>query len=99
MNVTLINPYTPPEETYSGFSDVGSVQPPLGLCYIAAFLEQSGIKVRVIDAQVLKLSANDVSNKAKRFKSDIVGIYSMTTGFHQAKACAEKIKDESDIPI
>lgn len=50
--------------------------PPLGLCYIAAVLEQNKIPVKILEANALNLTVEDVVREAKDY--DIVGVSFMT---------------------
>lgn len=70
MKILLINPPI--------FNDLGRVladTPPLGLLYIAAFMEKNGYgDIKVIDADAAKLSWADLENLLLEGKPDIVGI-------------------------
>lgn len=55
MNVVLINP----RPTGRGMNEA-TIEPPVGLGYIAAMLEQEGYRCSIIDAQVLRLTDEEV---------------------------------------
>jgi len=90
MRILLIYP---PITTY-GPAAVGP-HPPLGLAYIAAFLEQNNYEVRILDALALGgdnvqtngnynrfgLSEVNITNYVRDFAPDIVGISVMFTAF------------------
>ncbi|MBW2975693.1 cobalamin-dependent protein, partial [Candidatus Woesearchaeota archaeon] len=50
--------------------------PPLGLAYIASFLESTGVKCRIIDANLLRLSHKDILKSVESFDPSIIGITS-----------------------
>jgi len=53
---------------------VEGISPPLGLAYIAAFLEQEGHSVKILDCIALGLSASDAEKEIAQIKPDIVGV-------------------------
>lgn len=67
--IVLINPFP----TGQGLNDA-TIEPPLGLCYIAAVLEKNHYVCRIIDANVEKLSNRDIIGRIKESPS-IIGIY------------------------
>ncbi|MGZ8873882.1 MAG: cobalamin-dependent protein [Halobacteriota archaeon] len=70
--VLLIYPYFKPKRSRSIFRF-----PPLGICYVAASLQEAGYDVEVLDCTFMK---RDVAlAKAARAQADVVGIYSMMT--------------------
>lgn len=101
MQLTLINPPITPQERYgSSIGASGGRHAPLGICYLAAFLEKNGIDVEIIDAEAEGLEYSNIISRIKKFKSDVVGITSTTVAFHRALELANKIKEyNSDIPI
>ncbi|MFC1668660.1 B12-binding domain-containing radical SAM protein, partial [Chlamydiota bacterium] len=82
MKVLLINP--PSENEIIGnnpqiIEEERGFNPPLGLLYIAAYLEKwSDHEVVVIDAQVENLSYENLAFKVKEINPDVVGITAMT---------------------
>jgi hypothetical protein len=60
-SVVLINPPFSLRERYGeDMKKFGAVSEPLGIAYIAAYLESQGITVQIIDAQAKNLSVDDV---------------------------------------
>ncbi|MFZ5559792.1 MAG: B12-binding domain-containing radical SAM protein [Patescibacteria group bacterium] len=55
-----------------------NIMPPLGVLYLAAFLEQNGIEVEIIDAFIEKYSWNQLKKAFLDKKPDVVGV-SFTT--------------------
>ena len=52
----------------------GSTVPPLGLLSIGAVLEQDGVPVEIVPADVLKMSWADIAGKIRADKPDIIGV-------------------------
>ena len=62
---------------------------PLGIAYIAAYLESQGITVQIIDAQAENLSVDDVVGKILQHKDALIGISVLTPVFVAAqKLCS-----------
>lgn len=57
---------------------LGLKSPPLGLLYIAAVLEREGHEVKVIDADLLELTAEQTIDEAYRLNPEIVGVSATT---------------------
>lgn len=53
--------------------------PPIGLAYIASYLEQNGHEVQLIDAIVDNLGTQDMQNRLEKFSPELVGITAMTS--------------------
>lgn len=82
MKIVLINPPAFNEITtqVSRFiSEKSSLQPPLGLMYIAAVAIKGGLSdVSIIDCQAEKLSYNELESRIAQEKPDLVGMTAMT---------------------
>lgn len=64
------------------------ILPPLGISYIGASLEKEGHEVRIIDAQALGLTRENLYYELKSFKPSLVGVTTMTPNLHGAlEAC------------
>lgn len=101
MKIILINPPVTTVERYGrDIGDIAGHQAPLGLCYLAGFLEKHGFEVNLIDAQAEGLPNYEVIKKISSFKPDAVGLTSTTVAFHRAKSLATDIKlSKPEIPI
>jgi len=72
--ILLINP---PQRTESGqFLDLKV--PPIGLLYIAAYLEKEGAHIEILDADLLNMSTKQVAEEASSRSPDIVGVTATT---------------------
>ena len=64
--------------------------PPIGLAYIAAFLQKHDHRVTIIDAEVEQLSSEQIVQQAR--KADLVGITTTAPTYHSALEIARLIK-------
>lgn len=81
----LVNPFYPVSETPS---------PPLGLAFLAAALENSGIQVKLLDFVVYPYSKHFLETELNNFRPDFVGLTSVTMTFYSA---VDVIKDVKSI--
>ena len=94
MNVLLVNP--PWAEVYGKYQSaakLGNAYPPLNLCYLAAVLEAAGHRVQIIDAEMESQGFEEISDAAKAFGPDLVGMTSTSAVFHIAASLARKLKE------
>ncbi|MFA6455132.1 MAG: radical SAM protein [Patescibacteria group bacterium] len=84
MKILLVNPFSGTENPLL----------PLGLAYIAAFLEKNGLAVDVFDADALKMSEEEMEKYflALPEKPDIVGITMMTAGFYAGRQTIQVVR-------
>jgi len=82
--ILLINPK---------FENANSFWIPLGLAYIASYLEKNSFAVKIIDANVLQINNEKVADLIKG-KPDIVGISAMTSVIYSAWEIAKSIKQK-----
>jgi radical SAM superfamily enzyme YgiQ (UPF0313 family) len=73
------------------------VEPPLGLAYVASYLEKycDDAKVKILDAAALEMGINEVSAFIKREKPDIVGATAVTLTASFVKKLFKGIKEWS----
>lgn len=89
MKVTFINP----PQTASKYKFMGVMAPPLGMSYIAAVLEENGYDVSIIDATALDYDFNQLADKVKEEKPDIVSISALTPTIGRALESAQVVKE------
>jgi len=77
MSVLLINP--PYTEKVYGTKQAPSVQPPIGLGYLAAILEKKGIEVKILDANAEFLKPEEAVEKILSSSAKYIGFTSVTT--------------------
>lgn len=96
----LVNPPILRSERYSSklLGAAGSSLVPLGILYIAAFLEEKGYKVIFIDAEQQLLTPNETISKIKKYINEkeisYIGLSATTVCFNNALSLAQKIKKE-----
>lgn len=99
MKVTLINPRWRTRKLY-GFKFLGhGIFMPIGLAYIAGYLDSKGIDVQLIDAEAEKLNNSEVVQKVKKFKADIIGVTCTSPTFPYALSLSTLLKRHLDVPI
>ncbi|MCL5985057.1 MAG: cobalamin-dependent protein [Actinobacteria bacterium] len=70
MEIVLINPYP---EGASGINEA-TIEPPLGLAYLAAVLEKDGHTCQIIDANILRMKNTEVLKNISYTNPDCFGI-------------------------
>ena len=97
MKVTLINSSTFSENLRW---DSSATYPPLGLCYVAAVLENNGHSVNIIDAEKNQQSESEFLKNLRKQKPDIIGITSHTPKYNQTMKTIDLVKKQyPDIEI
>lgn len=86
--ILLINP----PFDYGKFETASSRCPPLGLAYVAAYLEKFGHKVKILDAFVLALTYEQIQKEIEDTKPEIVGITGATTCYSMMMDIAKLVK-------
>ena len=79
-----------PNYYYQRKSGAWGINPPIGLAYVAAVLEQNNIGVQILDANALNLSPQQVVDHIKKINPTIIGL-SILTPAHQY--CVDVIKN------
>ncbi len=59
--------------------------PPIGLGYLASFLEKHNHKVIIIDCKVRNLSNEEVFDLIKKYKPDLVGLTALTAYYEDVR--------------
>jgi len=57
---------------------------PLGLSYIASYLESVGHKIKILDLMLSSTKSIDISKEIKQFDPDVIGVTSMTPSIYSA---------------
>lgn len=101
MRVLLVNPPITHMVKFgiSSFMDnilKDNPMPPLGLMYLASYIESKGHEVKILD-MVLELI--DLRTKIKEYKPDLIGITCTTLTFYDALHVAKFIKHIDGTPI
>lgn len=69
MRVLLVDP---PKPRWWLLAD--TVLPPVGLAYLAGYLRERGVEVRVLDCTALGLDWEDLEREIERYAPDVVGV-------------------------
>lgn len=94
-DLLLINPPITLEERYGAFASVGSQAPPLGLCYLAAAVRQSGRSVQIIDAPAFDMDLQTTIQEIKKIETGIIGITATTASIIRAAELADALRKNS----
>jgi len=71
---------------------------PMGLMYLASYLQANGYEVQIVDVFNDKIW-NNLPNIIRKSGADIIGITSMTTGINEALETAQICRKELNVPI
>lgn len=94
-SITLINP----NHRFKSDPTTKMVLPPLGIAYLAAYLEKTGVEVSILDANVENLTPVQAAIRALAQKPKLVGISAVTNTIKEAWEIAQQIKKKRDVPI
>lgn len=73
--------------------------PPIILAYVSAILEQAGHEVRLIDANVLKLSKEETLRQTLDFRPDLLGFRMDTYNFQETLEWIRYLKEKTRLPV
>ncbi len=74
--------------------------PPLGIAYIASYLEREGHTASILDAFALGLTEEQIRSELERARPDIVGITGVTSAFSKMRDIAKMSKEiYPDVPV
>jgi len=100
MKCLLISP--PFGNVYGSFKSIlkyGFLNPPLGLCYLAAAVKRAGHQALVLDCEAQGLNITRIWEIIRREQPGLIGITATSPEFHNAVAVAEALKSRLAIPI
>jgi len=80
------------EQMYGDLAKVGSSEPSLGLCYLAAVSRENGFKTEIIDAVALNLGCKELAEEVLKKSPKYLGISSVTLSIYNAEKLAELVK-------
>ena len=91
MKVLLIDyPYT--SKVYSFTSILTRVEPRLGLCYLASYLNERGHCAKILDANALNLSDEEILERISFLKPKMIGFSAVTTEISGIYSFSKKVK-------
>ncbi|MBI3552383.1 MAG: cobalamin B12-binding domain-containing protein [Elusimicrobia bacterium] len=91
--IVFVNPPMTLEARYGVLARAGAMEPPFGLCFLAAATREQGYRTAIIDAETLGLSIDETAREALAFKPDYVGLTATTPAIVSAARVALKIKE------
>ncbi|MBU4332075.1 B12-binding domain-containing radical SAM protein [Patescibacteria group bacterium] len=97
MSTLLVNP--PYSEKIYQSKKAPSVQPPIGLAYLAAFLEQEGEKVGILDANAEQLSVEETARRICDSGAKFIGFGAVTPIIPIVYRIAGLVRKDSDAVI
>lgn len=93
--VILVKPPISMQSLYGELSEAGSLEPPLGLAYLAANLRENGIEVEIIDCMVERLSMEEAAGRIIEKDPVYVGITAVSLDIHNAAYLAGLLKESN----
>ncbi len=91
MQVLLVHP--PNHLVYDKFARAAIKRLPVGMAYLAAYVEQQGYPVHVLDAEALDFGFQEIMAHITGLKPDVVGFSCTTPLFPSAVVLAEAVKE------
>lgn len=88
----FVNPFP----YYASGINEATIYPPIGIAYIASFLEPHGVTCKIIDANILRMSNDKVLEKIEKFDPDVIGISTNISTARAGVELSQKIKEKSD---
>ena len=84
---------------FKGISKKHASYPPLGLMYLAAFVEKNGHSADILDLEAAPLSFEEICRKIIRSGAGLIGLTTSTPIFHLVRAYASAFKRKLNLPI
>ena len=94
MKILFIQPTLTMGSRYGDLEQAGGIEPPFGICYLAAILRQNHFEISIIDAQALGIGIDETVEQVLDFNPDIVGITATTPAIFVANHLSKKIKEK-----
>ena len=94
MKILFIQPTLSMTTRYGDLEQAGGIEPPFGICYLAAILRKEHYEISIIDAQALGIGIDETVEQVIDFEPDIVGITATTPAIFVANHLSKKIKEK-----
>ncbi|MFH1403922.1 MAG: radical SAM protein [Candidatus Altiarchaeota archaeon] len=72
-----------------------AITPPMGLCYIAATLEEEGFRVSIIDNTLERIDDDKLGERIRQENPQMIGVYSSTPIIYEALKVARQAKKQN----
>lgn len=92
LRISFVQPLLSLKERYGTLGQLGYVEPPIGLCYLAAVAREKGFEVQIVDAQASNLNLEQTISAILSFGPSLVGITAVSQLIVNAASLAEEIK-------
>ncbi|MBN1344148.1 MAG: B12-binding domain-containing radical SAM protein [Phycisphaerae bacterium] len=73
--------------------------PPLSLTWVAAIAERAGHEVIIVDARTLQLTKEDVYDRLREFRPDVLGFMMTTYMFRETLEWVRFLKERLKVPV
>lgn len=93
VDIIFTRPLLTQKQMYADLAGVGSSEPPLGLCYLAAAAREGGFKTALIDGLILNMGCAELAREILSRGPKYVGISSVTLSIYDAGELARLIKE------
>ena len=94
MKILFIQPPLSMSTRYGALEHAGGIEPPFGICYLAAILRKERYEISIIDAQTLGIGIDETVGKVLDYNPDIVGITATTPAIFVANHLSKKIREK-----
>ena len=87
MRILLLTPPIGQENIYGYYSSGSPNLPPLGLCYIASFLQKHNkqSEIKIVDCLSEKISLTELKEKIKKYEPQLIGVSATTVSYSYTK--------------
>lgn len=101
MKTLLICPgYADIYSSYRHLYKRGFLNPPIGLCYLAASLLEAGHDVKIVDGEAQNLSLQEIVREIEDYSPQLIGITATSVDIDRGEEIAQAIKDMwPELPI
>ena len=88
----VVPPFAQIYGSYRHLYRKGFLNPPLGLCYLAASLSRGGHEARIVDGEAESLSPDEIVSRAREFRPDVLAFTATSVDFDRARQIAGVLK-------
>jgi radical SAM superfamily enzyme YgiQ (UPF0313 family) len=90
--ILFLNPPLSAVERYGGLAAAGAMEPPHGLTYLASVMREAGWDARILDAEALRLNAENTLASILSSAPDVLACTSVTLSIQRAAEVAAAVK-------
>ncbi|MEI6058803.1 MAG: radical SAM protein, partial [archaeon] len=91
MRILLINPSS--RRKFGGSEKVSSIIHPLGLAYLAAVVRKEGYGVKILDAEALDLTDDEILKAIESYNPSVIGLGVKTPSINMVFGLCSRIKE------